>query len=142
MNTKRYFLASLGVAVLIFFYGWIIHGFLLAEYWAEQMVEGSMRPAGEEVMWAIVASCLLQGLALAFIFIRGYQNRGIMEGFRFGLLIAWFIIAIYFLHYAVSPMALSTMVVGMIADGVMYVLCGLVLGALYRDASPTRPQFN
>lgn len=134
MNTKRYLLASLGVAVLIFFYGWIIHGFLLADFWAEQMVEGSMRPQGEEVIWAIAVSCLLQGLALGFIFIKGYQNLGIAEGFRFGLLIAWFIIAIYFLHYAISPMEPVALVTGMVVDGVMYVIAGVILAAVYREA--------
>lgn len=134
MNTKRYLAASLGVAVLIFFYGWLVHGYLLADFWSEQMVEGAMRPQGEEVMWAIIASCLLQGLALAFIFVKGYQAKGIMEGFRFGLLIAWFIIAIYFLHYALSPMEPVALVTGMIADGLMYVIAGVILAALYKEA--------
>lgn len=134
MNTKRYLMASLGVAVLIFFYGWIIHGFLLADFWAEHMVEGSMRPQGEEVMWAIVVSCLLQGLALGFIFTKGYQNLGVTEGFRFGLLIAWFIVAIYFLHYAISPMEPVALVTGMVVDGVMYVIAGVILAAVYKEA--------
>lgn len=142
MNTKRYVLASLGVAVFILLFGWVVHGILLADYWAEQMAADSMRPPGEEVMWAIVVSCLLQGYALAFIFTRGYQNLGIMEGVRFGLLIAWFIVAIYFLHYALSPVAMTTMVFGMIIDGIMYVIAGVILAALYREDRAPTPQFG
>lgn len=136
MNTNRYLLASLGAAVFIFLYGWVVHGVLLSDYWSEQFVEGSMRAPGEEIMWAIVVSCLLQGLALGFIFIKGYQNKGIGEGVRFGLLIAWFIIALYFLHYALSPMAITTMVTGMVTDGIMYLIAGVILATLYKEASP------
>lgn len=142
MNTNRYILASLAVALFIFLYGWVVHGILLADFWAEQLVEGSMRPQGEEVMWAIVVSCLLQGLALGFIFVKGYQSKGIAEGVRFGLLIAWFIVAIYFLQYALSPMTMTAMVTGMITDGVMYLLCGVILAALYKETPVGQPLYR
>lgn len=142
MNTKRYVLASLGVAVFIFIYGWVVHGILLADFWAEQLVEGAMRPPGEEVLWAIVVSCLLQGYALAFIFTRGYQNLGIMEGVRFGLLIAWFIAAIYVLQFALSPISMTTMVYGLIIDGIMYIIAGVILAALYKEDRAPSPQFG
>lgn len=139
MNTNRYLAASLAVAVFIFLYGWVVHGIVLADFWAEHMVEGSMRPQGEEIIWAIAVSCLLQGLALGFIFVRGYEGKGIGEGVRFGLLIAWFIIAIYFLHYALSPMEEMAMVTGGIVDAIMYVICGVILAALYKERSLASP---
>lgn len=132
MNTKRYLAASVAAGVFIFIYGWLVHGILLADYWAEHMAEGSMRPEEEMIMWAIAVSCLLQGLALGFIFTRGYQDKGIMEGVRFGLLIAWFMIALYFLHYALSPVEAIPMVTGAIIDAVMYVVVGVILAALYK----------
>lgn len=44
-----------------------------------------------------MGNCLLLPVAGSGAFTRGYQALGIMEEFRFGLLIAWFIVAIYFL---------------------------------------------
>lgn len=132
MNKQRYLIAAIAAAVFVFLYGWIVHGVVLADYWAESLVEGAMRPQGEEIMWAIALGCLLQGLALAFIFVRGYEDRGIMEGFRFGLLVTWFIAALSVLWYGLTPMEPAQLVVGIVFDGIMYIGAGVILAALYR----------
>ena len=83
-------------------------------------------------MWAIVASCLLQGLALGAIFVQGHKNTGIGEGLRFGALIAWFVASIYLLFYALQPWTPVTFAVAAVTDGIMYVGAGVVLALLYK----------
>ncbi len=132
MNTTKYWIASLAAAVWILFYGFVANTIVLADFWAGQTSPGLMRPEGEEVMWAIIVSCLLQGLALGFIFTRGYQNKGIGEGVRYGLLIAWFIAGLYLLFYALQPWSQIGLVVAIVTDGLMYVGAGILLALLYR----------
>ena len=83
-------------------------------------------------MWAIIASCLLQGFALAWIFTKGYEDKGIGEGLRFGLLIAWFVAALYLLFYAIQPWGMTTTLVSIVADGIMYLGAGVVIAVLYK----------
>ncbi len=132
MNVTKYWVASLAAGVWLLLYGFVANTIVLADVWASYGNASIMRPEGEEVMWAAVASCLLQGLALGFIFTRGYQNRGVGEGVRFGLLIAWFVAAIYLLFYALQPWGLAGTGIAIVTDGIMYVGAGVILALLYK----------
>ena len=75
---------------------------------------------------------MLQGLALGYIFTRGYENKGVGEGLRFGVLIAWFVAAIYLLFYALLPWEMTPTLVAMATDGIMYLGAGVILALLYK----------
>ena len=132
MNTKRFLIAGVAVAVWLMLYGFVVYGILLADFWDSQGNAAMMRPENEQVMWAIMLSCLLQGLALAFIFTKGYEGKGVGEGVRFGLLVAWFIAGLYLLFYAIQPWGEVGLVASIATDGLMYVGAGIVLALLYR----------
>jgi len=132
MNTKKYLIASVAAGIWIFFYGYLANAVVLADFWAAHTSQGLMRTPGEEIMWAIMLSCLLQGLALGYIFTRGYEATGIGEGVRFGFLIAWFVAAVYLLFYALQPVPFVATAVSMVTDGIMYVGAGIILASLYK----------
>ena len=132
MNTQKYLISSIAAGVWLFVYGFVVNAIVLGDYWATTSGAQLMRPEGTEVMWAIALSCLLQGLALGFIFTRGYEGKGLGEGVRFGLLIAWFIAAWYLLWYGLQPVVLGETFVAMIVDGIMYIGAGVVLASLYK----------
>jgi len=133
VNVSRYLIASTAAMVWIFAYGFVVNAILLADFWAAQTAPGLMRPEGEEVVWAMMASMAVQAFALGFIFTRGYDDRGWSEGLRFGLLVAWFVAGLYLLFYALQPWNLTSTVVSIAVDGLMYVGAGIVLALLYRD---------
>lgn len=132
MNTNKYLIASFGAAVWLFVYGFVVNAIVLMDYWIANTLPGTMRPEGEEIIWAIVVSVLLQGFALGYIFTRNYQAKGVGEGVRFGLLIAWFIAGLYFLFYAIQPWGLVPTFVAIAADGIGYIGAGVVLSLLYK----------
>ena len=133
MNTGKYVVAAIAATVWLLSYGFVMNNIVLADFWTTMAVaEGLMRPEDEMVMWAVMASCALQGFALAFIFARGYEGRGIGEGFRFGLLVAWFVAALYLQFFAIQPWSLQGWAVSSVVDGVMYIGAGIVLALIYR----------
>ena len=133
MNTSRYLTASIVAGLFMFFYGFIANGVILMDYWTATANPGMMRPEGEEKLWAIGLSCVLQALALGWIFVKGYENKGIVEGVRFGVLVAWFVGALYLLFYAIQPMTAGPFLLSVATDSVMYIGAGAVLAALYKS---------
>ncbi len=83
-------------------------------------------------MWAIIAACLLQGVALGYLFAKGHEGKGWTEGVRFGLAIACFIAGLYLLFYAIQPWGLVPTAVSIVVDGIMYTGAGIVLAVLYK----------
>lgn len=135
MNGKRYVLSAAAGFVWLMVYGAVMNMVILADFWARETAPGLMRPEGEEIFGAIVLSCLSQAFALAYVFTRGYEARGIGEGLRFGLLVAWFVGSLYLLFYAIQPWEIASTVVSIVADGLMYVGLGAVLALVYRRSA-------
>lgn len=132
MNTKNYIFASVASGIFILLYGYIVNAMLLANFWSSHSGAAIMRPAGTEIMWAIVASCFLQGFVLTAIYIKGMAGNGMTEGLRFGLYIAAFVASIYLLFYGLQPWGLDATVVTMLVDGLMFIGAGIVIAAIYK----------
>ena len=132
MNSKKYIYASLAGGTFILFYGFIVNAILLKDFWTTHTGALQMRPEGSEIMWAIVVSCYLQGFVLTYIYSKGMRNTEVLEGLRFGVLIAAFVASIYLLFYALQPWSIDATLVTMLVDGLMYVGAGAVIAALYK----------
>ncbi|NND82664.1 MAG: hypothetical protein HKN50_09565 [Gammaproteobacteria bacterium] len=132
MNTQKYWGSAFAAGSWILVFGMLAHGVVLKDFWAANSSPAFLRPQGEQVMWAIVFACYMQGYVLAYMFTKGHGNKGMMEGWRFGYLIGLFIVATYLFSYAFQPWSLLATMVAMISDMIMYIGAGLVLAKLYR----------
>ena len=91
MNTNRILLAGLVAGVFAFFFGWLVFGILFKD-----MMPAGMGPVmrSEEtmVMWAMVASNLIWGIFVAYVFVQWANistwQTGAMAGAVMGLLIS------------------------------------------------------
>lgn len=139
MNRNKFLVASFGAAVFLMLYGYTMYGVLLADYVARISPQGSMLPPESQSIGLIILGCLVQGLGLTLIFIKGYEGGGPMEGVRFGLLLGVFIFGMYLLMSGVSPYTLRAAVTFAIIDTIMYMGAGVVIALLYRRQEFARP---
>ena len=131
MNMKRFFWAGLLVFVVNQILEFLVHGvFLRSMYEATKQV---WRPDMMEKMWLFRVSGLITSFLLTYIFIKGYEGKGIGEGVRFGLVIGLFVSV---------PMALSTYAMLAVPVALAFwwfvngmvgtVILGILLAATYR----------
>jgi len=132
MNNQKYVIASLGAAVFIFLYGWVVYGTLLAGYVAALTPPGMYLPEGQENVLAIALGCLIQGFGLGLIYTKGHEGKGAMEGVRFGIFIGIFLLGFYVVMAGVTPMSLQASVTFAAIDTLMYVGAGIVFALLYK----------
>ena len=85
MNHKKYWLSAATVFIIartlvaFLFFG------LIFDSVYDQPING-MREEGKELFGPAFIVTFLWSLAFVYIFIRGFQNKGLAEGFRFGML--------------------------------------------------------
>lgn len=132
MNTQKYLIASLGAAVFLFLYGWVVYGILLADYMASVSPPGMFLPEGQENMLYIALGCLIQGFGLGLLYVHGHEGKGAMEGVRFGVFIGILLLGMYVLMAGISPMSLQSSITFAATDTLMYVGAGIVLSLLYK----------
>ncbi len=106
MNTKKFVLAFILVFVLVEITNYIIHMAILGPVYASDEVKVLFRPQEEMMgkMWIMYILDLVWCFFFVFFFVKGYENKGIFEGLRFGLYIALFfyLVSVYG-QYTVYP---------------------------------------
>ena len=90
MNLKRFALACVAVYVVYQILGFLIHQVYLGETYAS--LASVWRPEAEMMskMWIQFFTSLVWVLLFCYIFTRGYEGKGAMEGARYGLIMGLF----------------------------------------------------
>lgn len=133
MNVKRFVLASLAVFVAVAILDFLINNFLLMS--AYESLKNLWRPDMMSKIWVMYVVGLITSFLLAYIFIKGYEGKGIMEGVRFGILIGLFTgLPMAFGTYIMIPIPLSLALEWFIVSLVEMLVAGMLLAAIYKPA--------
>ncbi len=91
MNTNRILLAGLIGGVFAFFFGWLLWGIIFRDMMPSGMASVN-RAESDMIMWALVASNLIWGILMAYIFVQWASistwQTGATAGAILGLLIS------------------------------------------------------
>jgi hypothetical protein len=131
MNFKRLILASIAVFVIIQAIDWLVHGVLLSGWYTE--IKGVWRPDMMDLMWVMMLGSLFFSFMFVFIFTKGYEGRGVMEGVRYGLLIGLLLYVSGMLgQYVMYPIPLGMALIWAGYGIVEMVIAGAAAAAIYR----------
>jgi hypothetical protein len=135
MNVKRCLVAGFAVFVLTRVLDYVIHGVILMP--AYESLKSLWRPDMESLMWLMHVVGFIWSFLFAYIYTKGYEGKGIMEGVRYGLIIGLFtnIPAAYGTYAMIAiphSMALQWLIYGLIEC----ILAGIAVALIYKPASP------
>jgi len=90
MNTKKWVIASLVIFVVDLILSYLFHRVFMSGVY--EQTAHLWRPLEEmnRMMWMGWVSGLVWSFLFVYIFAKGYENKGIIEGVRFGALIGVF----------------------------------------------------
>lgn len=135
MNTKKLFIAFIVVFILGEVANFIIHSFLLASSYATEEVSKVFRSMEEmnSKMWIMWVVDLIWSFFFVFIFVKGYQNKGIMEGVRYGIYMGLFVqLVAAYAQYVVYPIPYYLALQWFIYGFIVCVILGVVTAAIYK----------
>ena len=131
MNIKRFFIASIVVFIMIQAIDWLVHGVLMAKWY--QDIKGLWRPEMMDYMWVMVLGSLFYSFMFVFIFTKGYEERGVVEGARFGLFIGLLMyVSGIFGQYAMYPIPFGMAMIWLAYGTIEMVIAGMITAAIYR----------
>ena len=133
MMNKRFFLAVAAVFVVHEVLGFIIHQVLMTPFYQETY---SLWRMPEEInLGLIYLVAVIWSLLFTYIFTKGYEGKGPMEGIRYGLLVGLLIsVPMAFATYAVQPITLSMAMAWFVYGTIQVVACGLAAALVYQRA--------
>lgn len=133
MNTKRFALSCLAVYVVYQILGYLIHQVWLAPTY--QQLAHIWRPESElsSKMWIMFVTSAVWTVMFVYIFVKGYEARGLMEGVRYGAIIGiFFAIPQAYDNYAILPIPYSLALRWFLSGLAGSLVLGVIVAAIYR----------
>jgi hypothetical protein len=135
MNTGRYVIGSIVVFLFFLLANWLFHGVLLTGWYGEAPELIRANYGGGTHGICMLAGFLILAFGFCFIFLKGYENKGVLEGFRYGLYVGiTFCISASLIHYPVFPFPGKWFAAWVIGYPIQMILAGMIFAAVYKSA--------
>ncbi|MDD8015219.1 MAG: hypothetical protein PHX45_05960 [Acidobacteriota bacterium] len=135
MNWKKFWVAAFLVYLVYLATMFIIHSLILGGYYMRPEVAGAFRPEAEinKYSWARFVTMAVFAFFFTFIFAKGCERKGIMEGVRYGVYIALFICFVTSIEqFIIYPIPYVMVWYWIIGGLVQSVLMGIVAALAYK----------
>jgi hypothetical protein len=131
MNIKRFLAGGLAIFVIFQVCDFVIHSIILGDVYMSMM--NVWRPDMMSLMWIMYVSSFVFSFLMMYVFVKGYEGRGIPEGVRFGILIGLMTNGMgAFYQYAVYPLPFSLIMQWFGYGLVEFIIAGIAAAAIYR----------
>jgi hypothetical protein len=126
---KKVWPGFMAVFVTLEVLDFVVHGLILSSTYASISV---WRPDMATKMWITHLVTLIGAFFFAFIFSKGYENKGIGEGLRYGLYIGiWMSVGMAYGTYSMIAIPYSLALEWFIFGVIEYMIAGVVLAMVF-----------
>lgn len=132
MNVKRLVIAI----VVIYFVAYAIATLYSEVIFADQYAAFNtlIRPGAQSggYLAAMLLGYLVMTSLFCYIFTRGYENKGLAEGLRYGLLMGVLLATVDLYYGLLLPVSTTLIVLNTLLSIIIWVVAGLILAAIYK----------
>ncbi len=131
MNVKKLVIASIAVFVTLQVLDYVIHNLLLGATY--ESIQAVFRPDMMDKMWIMLLMGLIFSFLFVYIFTKGYEGKGIIEGVKYGLIIGLVVSLVgSYNQYVVYPLPYSLVLKWFIFGTIELIAAGAVTALIYK----------
>ncbi len=133
MNNKTFWIGFVVVYVVMQALGYVIHEVLMGDTY--EKLASIFRPEAEmmDMMWMMMVSSAVTMYMFCYIFTRGYEGKGIMEGVRFGALVSFLMAGAWSVDvHVIYPVPANVASIWLISGIASLMVAGAVFAAIYK----------
>ena len=135
MNKQKFWIAFIVIFIILEVTNFLIHGTLLSSTYQSEGIKEIFRNMEEmeSKMWIMWLTDLIWAFFFTFIFVKGYENKGIMEGIKYGIYIGIFVSLVFsYQSYVVYPLPYSLVFQWFIYGLIQCIILGIVAAVIYK----------
>ena len=135
MNNKTFWIGFVVVFVLLQVIGFLVHGVMLEDTY--QALASAFRPEEQmnEMMWIMMLSGVGVLFLFCYIFTKGREGGGVIEGVRYGALIGVLLgLPTSVDAYVIYPLTQYVAMVWFVSTVVSFMIGGAVFAAIYKPS--------
>ena len=133
---KKVWLGFVAVFIVLEVLMLLIDGVLLAGTY--NSIQNVWRPDMNSKMWIFHVVNIFTAFFFSFIFSKGYEKKGVMEGVRYGFYIGvWMSVPAAYATYAMIAIPYSLALQWFIYGVIEYIIAGIVLALVFKEKPKT-----
>ena len=136
MKNKTLWIGFVVVFIVVQGLGFVIHSAMMADTYAS--LGSALRPEAEmmDMMWMMMLSSAVMIFMFCYIFTRGYEGKGIMEGVRFGLMVGVMMAGAMAIDpHVIFPLPADVATVWLLTGVGSLMIGGAIFAAIYKPDS-------
>ena len=133
MNNKTFWIGFVVVYVVMQALGFVIHEVMMGDTYEE--LASIFRPDAEmnDMMWMMMVSGAVTMYMFCYIFTRGYEGKGIMEGVRYGVLVSFLMAGAWAIDpHVIYPVPADVATIWLVSGFVSFIIAGAIFAAIYK----------
>ena len=135
MNQKKFWIAFIVIFVVYEVTNFIVHGLILGPTYMSEEVAPIFRPQAvlNSTMWVRLFTELVWSFFFTFIFVKEYENKGRMEGIKYGIYMGLFYSFVFaYQSYWMYPLPYSLTLQWFIFGLIQCVILGVLAAMIYK----------
>jgi len=135
MNWKKLWLAAFLVFIAYVAMSLLIHSVILGGEYMKPDIQKALRPDAEMsgYFWVRIVIMAVFAFFFTFIFAKGYERKGLMEGIRFGIYVTFFYFLVgTFEMFVIFPLPYRVVWYWIAAGLVQSVIMGVIAALVYK----------
>lgn len=135
MNQKKFWIAFIVIFIVYEVTNFLVHAVILGPAYQSEEAQALFRPMEvlESTQWLRLFTELVWSFFFTFIFVKGYENKGIMEGVKFGIYIGLFYSFVWaYQSYWMYPLPYSLAFQWFIFGLIQCVILGVLAAVIYK----------
>ncbi len=136
MKNKTFWIGFVVVFIVMQVIGFLIHVVMLDETY--QALAASFRPKEvmDSMMWIMILSGTVVLFLFCYIFTKGHEDKGVIEGVRYGALMGLFLAFPTSVDaYVIYPLTQELAAIWFVTTVVGFMIAGAVFAAIYKPSS-------
>lgn len=131
MDKKRFIGAILAVFVAIQITDPIIHNLILGKTY--MTLQSVWRVDMMSKMWIMFINYIVFSSLFVYIFSKGFEKKGVLEGIRYGILIGFFVYVFSVINqYVIYPIPFSMILLWCFFGLIQYTLYGIITALIFK----------
>lgn len=133
MKNRTFWIGWIVVFIVMQALGYVIHEVMMGDTY--EKLASIFRPEAEmmDMMWMMMVSGAVTLFMFCYIFTRGYEGKGIMEGVRYGALIGFLMAGPMAIDpHVIYPVPADVASIWLVTGIVSLMIAGAVFAAIYK----------
>ncbi len=134
MKNKTFWMGFVAIFIVMQVIGYAVHEVMMADTYAALAAIFRPREEMDSMMWMMMLSGAVLLFLFCYIFTKGYEGKGVMEGLRYGALMGVFLALVNVDQHVIYPLPAYVAAIWFVTVVVRLTISGAVFAAIYKPS--------